>query len=175
MEEEQTPKGHDVNIELEVSLKDLYLGATYHVGVLFPPGLRHCANIAWVLHNAAVHMGLHTTAVHELYSAAVHMSLHTLAVHGFAHASSTWGCTRQPYIGLHSPEVHRFSHASSTWVCTPSSIGVLHTPAVHGFAHHSKESLLLGSAKGSRETNKPRKRMAEVCAMGACRSSEIRT
>ena len=28
-EEEQTPKGHDVHVELEVTLKDLYLGHHY--------------------------------------------------------------------------------------------------------------------------------------------------
>ena len=31
-EEEQTPKGHDVHVELEVTLKDLYLGHQYKVG-----------------------------------------------------------------------------------------------------------------------------------------------
>ncbi len=31
-EEEQTPKGHDVHVELEVTLKDLYLGHHYKAG-----------------------------------------------------------------------------------------------------------------------------------------------
>ena len=31
-EEEQTPKGHDVHVELEVTLKDLYLGHQYKAG-----------------------------------------------------------------------------------------------------------------------------------------------
>ena len=31
-EEESTPKGHDVHVELEVTLKDLYLGHQYKAG-----------------------------------------------------------------------------------------------------------------------------------------------
>ena len=31
-EEEVTPKGHDVHVELEVTLKDLYLGHQFKVG-----------------------------------------------------------------------------------------------------------------------------------------------
>ena len=30
-EEEQTPKGHDVRVDLEVSLRDLYVGTTIRV------------------------------------------------------------------------------------------------------------------------------------------------
>lgn len=46
-EEEQTPKGHDVIVELEVSLRDLYLGASFQVtrdkNVIKPaPGKREC-------------------------------------------------------------------------------------------------------------------------------------
>ena len=33
-EEEQTPKGHDVHVELEVTLKDLYLGHQYKAGTV---------------------------------------------------------------------------------------------------------------------------------------------
>jgi DnaJ-class molecular chaperone len=32
-EEEQTPKGHDVIVELEATLRDLYLGASFQVGI----------------------------------------------------------------------------------------------------------------------------------------------
>ena len=32
-EEEQTPKGHDIHVELEVTLKALYLGHQYKAGI----------------------------------------------------------------------------------------------------------------------------------------------